>query len=79
MGWVGVLRAATLGIQAIGRGLAAARNLEPTYAVVALDWTEFDADDQSVIALYLVSSHGRATPWPGSPFESQADGQPRYT
>ena len=29
---------------------------------MALDWTEFDADDQSVIALYLVSSHGRATP-----------------
>jgi len=30
--------------------------------VVALDWTEFDADDQSVIALYLVTKHGRATP-----------------
>lgn len=94
-GVVGVLHAATLGIHAIGRGLAAARNLEPKHAikqvdrllsnsgisfdrllkswirfvvgvreeiVVALDWTEFDADDQSVIALYLVSRHGRATP-----------------
>lgn len=94
-GVVGVLHAATLSIHAIGRGLAAARNLEPKHAikqvdrllsnsgisldrllklwirfivgvrqeiVVALDWTEFDADDQSVIALYLVSSHGRATP-----------------
>jgi hypothetical protein len=30
--------------------------------VVALDWTEFDADDQSTLALYLVSRHGRATP-----------------
>lgn len=94
-GVVGVLHAATLGVHAIGRGLAAARNLDPKHAikqvdrllsnsgislarllkswivfvvgvrreiVVALDWTEFDADDQSVIALYLVSRHGRATP-----------------
>jgi len=30
--------------------------------VVALDWTEFDKDDHAVIALYLVTSHGRATP-----------------
>jgi hypothetical protein len=30
--------------------------------VVALDWTEFDADDQVTIAMYLVTSHGRATP-----------------
>ena len=30
--------------------------------VVALDWTEFDDDDQSTIALYLVTRHGRATP-----------------
>lgn len=30
--------------------------------VVALDWTEFDADGHSTIALYLVTSHGRATP-----------------
>ncbi len=26
------------------------------------DWTEFDADNQSTIALYLVTKHGRATP-----------------
>lgn len=31
-------------------------------AVVALDWTEFDADDQSTLAIHLVSRHGRATP-----------------
>lgn len=30
--------------------------------VVALDWTEFDKDKHSTIALYLVTSHGRATP-----------------
>lgn len=94
-GVVGVLHAATLGIHAIGRGLAAARNLEPKHAikqvdrllsnsgvpmsallaawvrfvvgpreelVVALDWTDFAADDQAVLAMYLVTSHGRATP-----------------
>lgn len=30
--------------------------------IVAMDWTEFDADDQSTLALYLVTNHGRATP-----------------
>lgn len=30
--------------------------------VVALDWTEFDADDHATLAGYLVTSHGRATP-----------------
>lgn len=30
--------------------------------VVVLDWTEFDQDNQSTIALYLVTKHGRATP-----------------
>lgn len=33
-----------------------------TEIVVALDWTEFDKDDHAVIALYMVTSHGRATP-----------------
>ena len=32
-----------------------------TGMVVALDWTEFDKDDHAVIAMYLVTSHGRAT------------------
>ena len=31
-------------------------------AVVALDWTDFDADSQSTIALHLITTHGRATP-----------------
>lgn len=30
--------------------------------LVALDWTEFDKDDQATIALYLITTHGRATP-----------------
>lgn len=31
-------------------------------AVVALDWTDFDKDGHSTIALNLLTSHGRATP-----------------
>jgi hypothetical protein len=91
----GVVHAATLGVHAIGQGLAQAQGLNPRHAVkqvdrllsnagigvdvyfkswvpfvvgsreevfVALDWTEFDADDHSTIALYLITSHGRATP-----------------
>jgi hypothetical protein len=30
--------------------------------VVAMDWTDFDADNQSTLALHLVTQHGRATP-----------------
>jgi len=30
--------------------------------VVALDWTDFDPDNQATIALYLITKHGRATP-----------------
>src|SRR5690606_33630981 len=31
-------------------------------AFIVLDWTDFDGDDHAVIAAYLVTSHGRATP-----------------
>lgn len=31
-------------------------------AFIVLDWTDFDADGHAVIAAYLVTSHGRATP-----------------
>ena len=31
-------------------------------AVVALYWTDFDADDQTTLSLSLITSHGRATP-----------------
>lgn len=30
--------------------------------VVTMDWTDFDADNQSTLALHLVTQHGRATP-----------------
>jgi hypothetical protein len=30
--------------------------------VTALDWTEFDADNQSTIVLSMITGHGRATP-----------------
>jgi hypothetical protein len=30
--------------------------------LVAMDWTDFDADDQTTLALHLVTGHGRATP-----------------
>lgn len=30
--------------------------------VVAMDWTDFDHDGQSTLALHLVTGHGRATP-----------------
>jgi hypothetical protein len=33
-----------------------------TSIVVAMDWTEFDADNQSTIMLSLITDHGRATP-----------------
>ncbi len=31
-------------------------------AVVALDWTDFDADDHTTLVASLVASHGRTTP-----------------
>lgn len=30
--------------------------------VVALDWTDFDADGHATIALHMITSHGRSTP-----------------
>jgi hypothetical protein len=30
--------------------------------VIALDWTDFDADDHSTLCAYVVTTHGRATP-----------------
>jgi len=30
--------------------------------LVAMDWTEFDRDGHSTIAIYQIASHGRATP-----------------
>ena len=35
---------------------------QSTDIVVAMDWTDFDADDQATLVLSLVTGHGRATP-----------------
>lgn len=35
---------------------------ERTDVVVALDWTDFDHDEQTTLVLNLITSHGRATP-----------------
>src|SRR5690606_18075114 len=47
--------------------------------VIALDWTEFDADDHATLAAHLITTHGRATPlvWltvPKSTLEGQRNG-----
>jgi hypothetical protein len=44
--------------------------------VVALDWTDFDDDDQTTICLYVVTGHDRATPlvWPTT-YKSEFEGQ----
>lgn len=30
--------------------------------ILALDWTDFEADDHSTLCMYVITSHGRATP-----------------
>ncbi|MBI4702905.1 MAG: IS4 family transposase [Deltaproteobacteria bacterium] len=35
---------------------------EREQAMIALDWTDFDDDDHTTLAAYLVTCHGRATP-----------------
>lgn len=35
---------------------------ERSEIIVSMDWTDFDADGQSTIAVNLVTDHGRATP-----------------
>jgi len=92
---LGVMTSASLGIAAIGQGLAEARGRVTKHAVkqvdrlfsnraikvwlffglwvphvigarkeivVALDWTNFDADGHVTLALNLVTRHGRAIP-----------------
>lgn len=48
--------------------------------VVAMDWTEFDADSQSTICLYLITRHGRATPlvWKTVSRKTLANNRNRY-
>src|SRR5271165_141462 len=72
---LGVMRSASLAVSVIGHALAQARCRLTKHAikkvdrllsnqgiVVAMDWTDFDADDQTILALNLVTNHGRATP-----------------
>jgi hypothetical protein len=35
---------------------------ERATALIAMDWTDFDADDQTTLVFSLVTNHGRATP-----------------
>lgn len=46
-----------------------------TQAMVAMDWTEFDRDDHSTLAIYLLTEHGRALPliWETHPKSTIAD------
>jgi hypothetical protein len=45
--------------------------------VVAMDWTDFDADNQSTLALHLVTRHGRATPLLWLTVDSSSDFSPK--
>ena len=51
-----------------------------TEVIIAMDWTEFDLDDHSTIALYLVTNHGRATPliWKTHSKKSLKNNRNRY-
>ena len=44
--------------------------------ILALDWTEFDSDSHSTLAVYVVTTHGRATPlaWKTVPKAALSDG-----
>ena len=48
--------------------------------VVALDWTDFDADKQATIMLSLITDHGRATPlvWLTVDKDTLKDNRSRY-
>jgi hypothetical protein len=47
---------------------------------VAMDWTDFDADNQTTIMLSLLTSHGRATPpiWLTVDKDTLKDNRNRY-
>jgi hypothetical protein len=47
-----------------------------TSLVIAMDWTDFDADDQTTLVFSLISNHGRATPllW-FSVFKAELEGK----
>ena len=47
-------------------------------AWIALDWTEFDADEQATLCAYLVTGHGRATHQPRRPASHSGKDQARW-
>jgi len=49
---------------------------ESSKFVIAMDWTDFDFDDQTTLVFSLISNHGRATPllW-FSVFKAELDGK----
>jgi hypothetical protein len=49
---------------------------ERNSVVIAMDWTDFDADDQTTLVFSLISNHGRATPllW-FSVFKAELEGK----
>ena len=57
-----LLRNAGLDVEAIAPRRVTFVLADRTDAVVAMDWTDFDADEQTTLVINLVSSHGRATP-----------------
>ena len=51
-----------------------------TEALIALDWTDFDADGQTTLCAYLVTTHGRATPlWWSTAKVTELDPNSRLT
>ncbi len=48
--------------------------------IIAMDWTDFERDGHTTIALYLVNSHGRATPliWKTHSKKGLKDNKTRY-
>lgn len=56
------LTKSTIDIHAAQRALSKHLLKDKTEALIAIDWTEFDADDQSTLCAYLLTTHGRALP-----------------
>jgi hypothetical protein len=48
-----------------------------TEVILAMDWTDFDGDDHTTLAVYVVTTHGRATPlaWKTVKKSSLGDGE----
>ena len=57
-----LLSNAKVSIEGLARPWAGFLIGERKEILVALDWTDFDADDHTTLCAYLVTRHGRATP-----------------